>query len=271
LCNELFQASHREYVVDTNHLKRSRQDPCAYPVAGLRNAQFVFQSGLASLGEWDFRSDMKKVKVPALVLEGAGTHVPLDETQEWVKSLHGARLLLIPNAGHLIWADQPEAVISAMDEFFQGKWPAGAAAQSGGTSEAATLPQTRFLNPDGLNKPMGYTHVVVTEPRKLVYISGQVAWDTNGEIVGKGDLRVQVTKALENLKLALTAAGATMEDLIKVNYYVVNLKPDQVPIIREVRSKYFSAEHPPASTLVGVTALAREEFMVEIEAVAVMK
>jgi enamine deaminase RidA (YjgF/YER057c/UK114 family) len=118
---------------------------------------------------------------------------------------------------------------------------------------------------------MGYTHVVVTEPRTLVYISGQVAWDTNGKIVGKGDLRVQVTKALENLKLALTAAGATMEDLIKVNYYVVNLKPDQVTIIREVRSKYFSAEHPPASTLVGVTALAREEFMIEIEAVAVMK
>ena len=125
LCNELFQVSHREYVVDANHLKRSRQDPCAYPVAGLRNAQFVFQSGLASLGEWDFRSDMKKVKVPALVLEGAGTRVPLDETREWVKSLPDARLLLIPNAGHLIWVDQPEAVISAMDEFFRGEWPVG--------------------------------------------------------------------------------------------------------------------------------------------------
>jgi 2-iminobutanoate/2-iminopropanoate deaminase len=111
----------------------------------------------------------------------------------------------------------------------------------------------------------------VAEPRKLVYVSGQVAWDTNGEIVGKGDLRVQVTKALENLKIALAAAGATTEDLIKVNYYVVNLKPDQVPIIREVRTKYFSAEHPPASTLVGVTALAREDFLIEIEAVAVLK
>lgn len=62
-----------------------------------------------------------------------------------------------------------------------------------------------------------------------------------------------------------------MDDLIKVNYYVVNLKPDQVRIIREVRSNYFSAEHPPASTLVGVTALAREDFMIEIEAVAVVK
>jgi enamine deaminase RidA (YjgF/YER057c/UK114 family) len=144
------------------------------------------------------------------------------------------------------------------------------AAQSGSTSKGTT-PQTRFLNPDGLNKPAGYTHVVVAEPRKLVYVSGQVAWDANGEIVGKGDLRVQVTKALENLKIALAAAGATLEDLIKVNYYVVNLRPDQVPIIREVRTKYFSAERPPASTLVGVTALAREDFMIEIEAVAVLK
>jgi len=146
-----------------------------------------------------------------------------------------------------------------------------AAAQSGGAPKGATQSETRFLNPEGLNKPAGYTNVVVTEPRRLVYISGQLAWDNKGQIVGKGDFRVQVTKALENLKIALTAAGATMEDLIKVNYYVVNLKPDQVAIIREVRSKYLSAEHPPASTLVGVTALVREDFMIEIEAVAVVK
>ena len=146
-----------------------------------------------------------------------------------------------------------------------------AAAQSAGASKGTAQSETKFLNPDGLNKPAGYTHVVVTEPRKLVYISGQVAWDNKGEIVGKGDFRAQVTKALENLKIALTEAGATMEDLIKVNYYVVNLKPDQVPIIREVRSKYFSAEHPPASTLVGVMALVRDDFMIEIEAVAAVK
>jgi 2-iminobutanoate/2-iminopropanoate deaminase len=144
-------------------------------------------------------------------------------------------------------------------------------AQSGGISKTSTPSQTRFLNPEGLNNPAGYTHVVVTEPRKLAYISGQVAWDAKGKIIGKDDFRLQVTKALENLKIALTAAGATMDDLIKVNYYVVNLKPDQVRIIREVRSNYFSAEHLPASTLVGVTALARVDFIIEIEAVAVVK
>jgi hypothetical protein len=71
-----------------------------------------------------------------------------------------------------------------------------AVTQSGGPSTASTPSQTRFLNPEGLNKPVGYTHVVVTEPRKLAYISGQLAWDGKGKIVGKGDFRAQVTKAL---------------------------------------------------------------------------
>ena len=125
LCNELFQAEHRLYVVDANNLKQARQDPCAYPVAGLRNRLFVFQANHANLGKWDFRPLMKNVRVPALVLEGAETNVPLDATREWAKSLPNARLLLIPNAGHQNWVDQPEAVISAMDEFFRGKWPSG--------------------------------------------------------------------------------------------------------------------------------------------------
>lgn len=125
LCRELFQESHRLYVVDANHLKRSRLDQCSYPVAGLRNGNFVAQAAEESLGEWDFRSEMKAVKIPALVLEGAKTNVPLDATREWVKSLPNARLLLIPNAGHMNWVDQPQAVISAMDVFFKGSWPSG--------------------------------------------------------------------------------------------------------------------------------------------------
>ena len=144
-----------------------------------------------------------------------------------------------------------------------------AAAQVERTSKETT--KLQFLNPEGLSKPMGYTQVVVTQPGKLVYVSGQVPLNASGEVVGKGDLRAQVTQVMDNLKTALTAAGATMKDLVKVNYYVVNLKPDQVPVIREVRSKYFSEEHPPAGTLIGVPALVREEYMIEIEAVAAVK
>jgi enamine deaminase RidA (YjgF/YER057c/UK114 family) len=144
-----------------------------------------------------------------------------------------------------------------------------AAAQVEHSSKDTT--KIQFLNPEGLSKPMGYTQVVVAQQGKLVYVSGQVPLNARGEIVGKGDLRAQVTQVMDNLKTALVAAGATMKDVVKVNYYVVNLKPEQVPVIREVRSKYFSAEHPPAGTLVGVTALVQEGYMIEIEAVAAVK
>jgi enamine deaminase RidA (YjgF/YER057c/UK114 family) len=143
------------------------------------------------------------------------------------------------------------------------------AAQTG--SAPVTHAETKFLNPKGLSKPAGFTQVVVVEPSKVVYISGQTARHATGEVVGKGDLRAQVTQVMENLKTALTASGMTMEDVVKLNYYVVNLKPDQVPIIREVRKKYLSAEHPPASTLVGVTALVQDELMIEVEAIAAVR
>jgi enamine deaminase RidA (YjgF/YER057c/UK114 family) len=144
-----------------------------------------------------------------------------------------------------------------------------ALAQAEPTSNGTT--KIQFLNPKGLSKPMGYTQVVVAQTGKLVYVSGQVPLNAKGEVVGKGDFRAQVAQVMENLKTALAAAGATMKDVVKANYYVVNLKPEQVPVIREVRSKYFSAEHPPAGTLVGVTALVQEGYMIEIEAVAAVK
>ena len=146
-----------------------------------------------------------------------------------------------------------------------------AEAQAARTANANAKAQTQFINPEGLNQPTGYTHVVIAQPGKLVYISGQVSLNAKGEIVGRGDLRTQVTQVMENLKTALAAAGAAPRDIVKVNYYAVNLKPDLLPIIREVRNKYFSTDHPPASTLVGVTALAHEDFLIEIEAVATVK
>src|SRR5450631_3231085 len=88
-----------------------------------------------------------------------------------------------------------------------------AAAQVERTPKETT--KVQFLNPEGLSKPMGYTQVVVAQPGKLVYVSGQVPLNANGEVVGKGDLRAQVTQVMNNLKTALAAAGATMKDVIK--------------------------------------------------------
>ena len=128
----------------------------------------------------------------------------------------------------------------------------------------------QYVNPAGLSKPTGYTHVVTTQPGKMVYVAGQVSLNAKGEVIGKGDLAAQTGQVFENLKTALAAGGATFTDVVKLNYYVVNMKPTDPAVIREARAK-FLAEHPPASTLVGVTALANPDFMIEIEAIAVVR
>jgi len=131
--------------------------------------------------------------------------------------------------------------------------------------------EKKFINPSTLATPRGYTHVVTATGGKMVFIAGQVAWDVKGEIVGKGDLRTQATQAYANLKAALAAAGATTADVVKLNTYVVNFKSTDLPVIREVRSQFFPQENLPASTLVGVQALAVEGLLIEIEAVAMVK
>jgi len=127
-----------------------------------------------------------------------------------------------------------------------------------------------FLNPPSLCPTFGWTHVVSVVGGKTIYISGQVSVNERGEVVGKGDLKAQTERTFENIKLALTAAGATFKDVVKTNLYVVGLKTEHVPILREVRSRYVSKEHPPASTLVGVSALVGPDWLIEIEAVAVV-
>src|SRR5262245_28874917 len=127
---------------------------------------------------------------------------------------------------------------------------------------------TQFLNPPALCPTFGWTHVVTASGGKTVYISGQVSVDERGQLVGKGDLKKQTQQAFENIKHALAAVGASFKDVVKTNLYVVGLKPEHVPVIREVRSRYVSAEHPPASTLVGVSALVGADWLIEIEAVA---
>jgi enamine deaminase RidA (YjgF/YER057c/UK114 family) len=139
------------------------------------------------------------------------------------------------------------------------------------TSGGAMAQEKQFIQPDGLSKPPTYTHVVIAQGGRTVFLSGQVAANAKGEVVGKGDLRAQTTQVMENLKTALAAAGATFADVVKSNTYVVNLKPEDLPVVREVRGKYFAGAHPPASTLVGVTALASPDYLIEIEAIAVVK
>jgi enamine deaminase RidA (YjgF/YER057c/UK114 family) len=131
--------------------------------------------------------------------------------------------------------------------------------------------QTRFINPPALCPTFGWTHVVTATEGTTVYISGQVSVNERGELVGKNDLRAQTEQTFANLEHALAAAGATFADVVKTNLYVVGLKPEHVPIIREVRSRYVNAAQPPVSTLVGVMALVGPDWLIEIEAVAVIR
>jgi enamine deaminase RidA (YjgF/YER057c/UK114 family) len=125
-------------------------------------------------------------------------------------------------------------------------------------------------NPPGLSTPRGYTHVVSASGGRTLYIAGQVAFNDQGEVVGKGDLRAQTRQVFENLRLALAGAGASFKDVVKWTTYVVNFKAEDLPVLREVRTEVLKDVTPPASTLVGVQALANPDFLIEIEAIAVV-
>lgn len=132
---------------------------------------------------------------------------------------------------------------------------------------------TRHINPPTLLQPRGYTHVVsVGAPGRIIFISGQVAVDKDGKLVGAGDLKTQVKQAASNLKLALEAAGASPADVVKTNTYIVNYKQSDYAAMREARATLFpEGTAAPASTLVGVTSLAVEGLMVEMEAIAIVR
>jgi reactive intermediate/imine deaminase len=136
-----------------------------------------------------------------------------------------------------------------------------------GFAQSGRRQAIRYLNPASLSAPTGYSHVVEVNSGRTIYIAGQVALDKSGNVVGKGDFAAQTTQVFENLKLALAAVGATFENVVKINTYVTDMS--HVETLRGIRAKYYS-KNAPASTLVQIGKLAREEFMIEIEAIAVV-
>lgn len=135
------------------------------------------------------------------------------------------------------------------------------------------LSNFRIWNPDTMAKPAaGYSQVAEITGGKVVYIAGQVALDASGNLVGKNDFRAQSEQVFKNLDAAVRAAGGSFHDVIKLNYYcVAAVDPSLVPQIREVRDKYVNTQNPPTSTFVVVERLVRPEWLIEVEAVAVVK
>lgn len=125
----------------------------------------------------------------------------------------------------------------------------------------------RFLDPEALPPPAGYSHVVEVSAGRLVYISGQVPLDRDGALVGAGEIEAQTRQVFENLSAALAAAGASWSDVVKLGYFLVDV--GHLPTVRAIRDEYVDSARPPASTLVEVSRLFRDDVLIEVEATAV--
>jgi 2-iminobutanoate/2-iminopropanoate deaminase len=128
----------------------------------------------------------------------------------------------------------------------------------------------KFINPASVSTPKGYSHAAIVDlgTAKMVIISGQVALDNKGNLVGKDDFGKQVDQIFQNIKSIVEAAGGKMDNVVKLGFYVLDVK--QVQSLRAVRDKYINTKNPPASTLVQVSKLFRDDILVEIEATAVI-
>ncbi len=129
------------------------------------------------------------------------------------------------------------------------------------------MKERRFLVPETLPRPVGYSHVVDAPASRVIYVSGQVPLDAERHLVGEGDFEVQTRQVFENLTRALEAADAAWTDVVKLTYFLRDV--GEIAAVRAVRDEYLDTEQPPASTLVEVSGLFRDDVLIEIEAVAI--
>ena len=128
----------------------------------------------------------------------------------------------------------------------------------------------KTIQPKTLNDPRPrYSHGIATEGGKLLFVAGQTASDQDGNVVGKGDIKAQAEQVFKNLQVALAAAGAGLEHVVKWNIYIVQGQPIQPGF--EVFQRVWGAKpNPPVITGVFVSGLAHPDFLVEVDAVAVV-
>jgi enamine deaminase RidA (YjgF/YER057c/UK114 family) len=131
-----------------------------------------------------------------------------------------------------------------------------------------------FLNPAGLpNWSESFSQVVImrTGPTRTIHVSGQVAVDAENRVVGRGDLAAQADLAFRNLARALAAADAKPEDVVRLGIYVRDYRRDQAGVVRDAMRRVFTGDRLPASTWLGVQALALDDLLIEVEATAVVE
>lgn len=128
------------------------------------------------------------------------------------------------------------------------------------------------INPPGMYDAVqyGFSHAVGHKGARTIECAGQVAWDSQCNLVGEGDLGAQVRQVFANLAEVLNAAGASPADVVRMRTYLVDYNPDMLGVIGPAIAEFFGDVTPPANTLLGVQALALPGFLVEIEMVAVV-
>lgn len=125
----------------------------------------------------------------------------------------------------------------------------------------------RYLSPETMPKPFGYSHVVEVSGGRTVFIAGQVPLNTNNELVGAGDFAAQVRQVFENVRLALEAVEMTFQNVVKMQFFVTDIA--NLAQVRDIRDEYINIARPPASTSVQVGALFRPDVLFEMDAIAI--
>ena len=134
----------------------------------------------------------------------------------------------------------------------------------------SSCPQIHYLSPDGLHANPAFSHVVVTHGDAMtVHVGGQNAVDSGGAIVGKGDIAVQSVQVAKNIKTALEAGGATLDDVIKWNIFIVEGQSIG-PAYAAFQAEWGHSMSPPLVTVVLVSGLAHPDFLLEVNGVAVV-
>ena len=128
----------------------------------------------------------------------------------------------------------------------------------------------KFVNPSTVSKPFGYSQAAVVDlgNSKMLIISGQVALDVKGNLVGNGDIAKQTEQVFQNIKNIVESAGGTMDNIVKLNYYTTDAS--KIQALRATRDRFVNVKNPPASTLMQVSKLFRPDILIEIEATAII-
>ena len=128
----------------------------------------------------------------------------------------------------------------------------------------------KFHNSTSVSQPKGYSHSVEIDlgSCKMIIVSGQVALDNEGNLIGKGDLAKQTEQVFTNIMNIITESGGKMDDMVKIDVYMLDVT--QVQVFRDVRNKFINQQKPPTSTLVQVSKLFRDDLLIEIEATVII-